>query len=133
MGVIKFSDSSNTYYPLQAFPVGFIYISNSSTSPASTFGGTWTALPSNVFLRNNTTVSLTAAGAATVTVATTQLPSHRHGAPIRSAISSDSGSGRFIACSGKYMTVYTSSTGGGGAHNNIPAYRGCYAWRKTAL
>lgn len=40
---IAFTDDSNT---LSAYPVGAIYISTSSTSPASLFGGTWESIAS---------------------------------------------------------------------------------------
>ena len=40
---IAFTDDSNA---LSAYPVGVIYISTSSTSPASLFGGTWESIAS---------------------------------------------------------------------------------------
>lgn len=33
------------------FPIGFIYMSTNSTSPASTYGGSWSALTDSRFLR----------------------------------------------------------------------------------
>lgn len=40
---------------LDAYPVGAVYISKSSTSPASLFGGTWSAIESGYFLEATTT------------------------------------------------------------------------------
>lgn len=37
--------------PLAAYPVGAVYISTSSTSPASLFGGTWTQISSGYYLK----------------------------------------------------------------------------------
>lgn len=38
----------------KVYPVGAIYISYASTSPATLFGGTWSALPTGKFLRTGT-------------------------------------------------------------------------------
>ena len=43
--------SGNTWYELCPFPVGFIYMSTNGTSPASTYGGSWSALTDSRFLR----------------------------------------------------------------------------------
>lgn len=36
--------ANNSFQTVCPFPVGFVYSSMNSTSPASTFGGTWTAI-----------------------------------------------------------------------------------------
>ena len=36
------------------------------------------------------------------------------------------------AAGNKYTPFYTSENGGGGSHNNMPAYQTLYAWRRTA-
>lgn len=43
-----------TYSPLSAYPVGSIYISVSSTSPASLFGGSWTRIQDRFLLAAGT-------------------------------------------------------------------------------
>ena len=48
---IKDSSSWNTYLNL-IYPVGSYYISNSSTSPATRFGGTWTQITGRVLYCN---------------------------------------------------------------------------------
>ena len=56
------------------FPVGFIYLSQNSTSPATTFGGTWAALNENRFLRPSN--AWTTGGSKKISV--DQMPSHNH-------------------------------------------------------
>ena len=74
--------------PLDAYPVGSVYVSTDSTSPASKFGGTWTQI-SGRFLYCTTT-SKTTGGASSVSytpagtnvgwaVTVAQLPAHCHG------------------------------------------------------
>ena len=56
------------------FPVGFIYLSQNSTSPATTFGGTWAALNEDRFLRPSN--AWTTGGSKKIS--TSQMPSHTH-------------------------------------------------------
>jgi hypothetical protein len=65
------------------YPVGSIYLSVNSTSPATLFGGTWTQLIGS-FLYMSTS-SLTTGGASShahstnaTTLAINQMPSHNH-------------------------------------------------------
>lgn len=57
------------------YPVGAIYASANSTSPASLFGGSWTQI-TNAALRGATNVGYTGSDECTLT--TNQMPSHRH-------------------------------------------------------
>jgi len=73
---------------LQAvYPVGSIYCSYGSTSPATLFGfGTWTKIEGRFLLGANSTYSLgSQGGAATVTLTVNQIPSHSHTASSASA------------------------------------------------
>lgn len=70
--------ASNAFTTVCPFPVGYIYMASTSTSPASTFGGTWTAVtdgrlwsPSNSY---NTT-----SGSWTHTLTVNEMPPHVHG------------------------------------------------------
>ena len=67
--------SGSTWYKICPFPVGFIYLSQKSTSPATTFGGTWAALNEDRFLRPSN--AWTTGGSKKISV--DQMPSHTHG------------------------------------------------------
>lgn len=69
---------------LAAWPIGAVYISVNSTSPASLFGGTWSAIATGRMLVGvdasdaaMDTVEETG-GAKTKTIAATNLPNHTH-------------------------------------------------------
>ena len=73
---------------LQAvYPVGSIYCSYGSTSPAVLFGfGSWTKIEGRFLLGANSTYGLgSTGGAATVTLTVNQIPAHNHSASIASA------------------------------------------------
>lgn len=57
------------------YPVGAIYASANSTSPASLFGGSWTQI-TNAALRGATSVGYT--GSDTHALNTNEMPSHSH-------------------------------------------------------
>lgn len=63
------------------FPVGYVYLSSNNTSPATTYGGTWSALNESRYLR--------LAGAwgtgGSNTISVDQMPSHTHGIEMRVA------------------------------------------------
>lgn len=128
------TDGSNTYLPWQnIYPVGCIYLSYESTSPAQLFGGSWTQL-TGVFLRAANDTATGGANTHTLTVA--EMPSHVHG---QNVTANSGGTGvrkDYVAdqakCAAYPQGINTSSTGGGGAHNNMPAYQDVYAWRRTA-
>lgn len=131
---------------LSAYPVGSIYISYSSTSPATLFGGSWTQLTAGRFLvAAGTGYTLTSTGGeATVTLTESQMPAHRHleyiesdGAarPINSSYGLGSSSyGYNLKGSGNSSAsgMLTESTGGSAAHNNLPPYMAVNMWRRTA-
>ena len=61
------------------YPVGSIYMSVSSTSPATLFGGTWEQLKDRFLLGAGTSYSAGATGgAATHTLTSSEMPSHTH-------------------------------------------------------
>ena len=62
------------------YPVGSIYMSANSTSPATLFGGTWERIQDKFLLcAGSTYAAASTGGAATVTLETANLPSHNHG------------------------------------------------------
>ena len=68
---------------LMVYPVGSIYISVNSTSPASLFGGTWEIL-NDVFLlaAGSYANAGTFGGEAEHTLTVDEMPSHSHGVPL---------------------------------------------------
>ena len=61
------------------YPVGSIYTSTNSTSPATRFGGTWVQIKDRFLLAAGDSYAAGGTGgAATVTLTTANLPSHKH-------------------------------------------------------
>ena len=120
----------------QIYPVGAVYISYTSTSPASLFGGTWTQITGR-FLRMANDVST--GGADTVALTQAQMPSHTHGVQgYFNRVNYNSYSGSEFELSYHRITSDNPSTvtpilevGSGSAHSNMPAYQDLYAWRRT--
>lgn len=120
------------------WPVGAIYMSTSSTSPASLFGGSWSQIADDKFwLPSNT--SLAYGGESTHTLTIAEMPNHAHKHFMNAADESPSASywvpgnafsGRCPVTGGnKFIGEYV---GEGRAHNNLPPFRTCYCWRRTA-
>jgi hypothetical protein len=68
---VRVNSSFETICP---FPVGYVYMSSNSTSPANIYGGTWSTISGGRYMR--------AAGAwgngGSNTITTNNMPSHRH-------------------------------------------------------
>ena len=116
------------------FPVGAIYQSTSSTSPASIYGGGWTPLTDGRFLRPQGSWN-NLGGENTHKLTVAEMPSHFHYYPVILQGYSQSGTNAY----GVYQTyahdqgqLSTRTEGGNAAHNNIPAYRTCYCWYRTS-
>lgn len=58
------------------YPVGSVFISNNSVSPADSIGGTWTKLDSDTFICCGTPNET--GGANSIRLTTDQMPSHNH-------------------------------------------------------
>lgn len=131
---------------LEIYPVGSIYMSVSSTSPASLFGGTWTALEGRFLIGANSTYSAgSTGGAATRTLTEAQMPKHRHtglyangdynyefpyGAANQS-VSSKLGPYTTGGSGGAHHWV-TGYTGSGSAFDTIPPYLAVYMWKRVS-
>lgn len=124
---------------LLPYPVGAIYTSVVSTSPASLFGGTWAAFGAGRVLvginssDSDFNQSQETGGAKTVTLTAAQsgLPSHSHtqrGGGFNGSIGSEPGSN---------INTNLGSTGTTGgqsaseAHENMPPYIVVYMWKRT--
>lgn len=120
------------------YPVGSIYMSVNSTSPATLFGGTWEAIQGKFLLGayGNTYKAGTTGGEATHTLTTREMPNHNHAVYYPNAGADDhSAPGNYPdgPSDSTYYAVgsYTSSEGGGEAHNNMPPYLAVYIWKRT--
>ena len=131
------------------YPVGAIYMSVSSTSPASLFGGTWEQIQDKFLLAAGSSYAAgNTGGEATHTLTENEMPSHTHALRantswgnsetlgawqqyVNSGTLSDVGSSGGTITTSYYYDV-AGRTGGGAAHNNMPPYLVVYVWKRTA-
>lgn len=123
------------------YPKGSYYFSNSSTNPASLFGGGWTAVTGRFPYFNAGTGT---GGSNTHTLTVAEMPSHSHDVKHLDGIDNGvlrvahsnalSGTGWYVVASSgaESTTLQALATGGGQAHNNMPAYKEVYAWYRTS-
>lgn len=122
----------------KVYPVGSIYMSVNSTNPKTLFGGTWVQIKDRFLLAAGTTYKAGATGGeATHTLTENEMPNHNHAVYYPNAGAADhSAPGNYPdgPSDSTYYAVgsYTSSAGGGGAHNNMPPYLSVYMWKRTA-
>lgn len=140
------------------YPVGAIYISTSSTSPASMFGGTWARIKDKFLLSAGDTYAAASTGGSNKhyhttgghTLTTSEIPSHTHKINGNTAMYlSSSSTGLYKSSSVTPGTWaqninsgnnYDGSTGGGGSHSHgntgetttLPPYLAVYVWERTA-
>jgi len=129
------------------YPIGAIYTSITSGSPATVFGGTWVSFgqgrvlvghddasePDSDFVASSTDgSSVLVGGAKTHTLSVDEIPSHTHTV---SGIENPRGTGSDGSEDGASSftnSLTTSATGGGQAHNNLQPYVVVYMWKRTA-
>ena len=124
---------------LDPYPVGAIYISVNSTSPASLFGGTWEVINDRFLLAGSAAHYKygSTGGAATVTLTKDQMPQHQHQfsrVPITD-LELSAGNNFYAERStttGKLVNQNTETQGSNKAHNNMPPYLSVYMWKRTA-
>lgn len=115
------------------YPKGSYYFSNASTNPASLFGGGWTAITGRFPYMNAGTST---GGSNTHTLTVAQMPRHTHEPQVLYANAPAQNAGAQMAewnyghSNVNLLTV--GYTGGGQAHNNMPAYKEIYAWYRTS-
>lgn len=115
------------------YPVGSIYMSASSTSPATLFGGTWKSIGGRFLLGADATYAAgSTGGEATHTLTVSEMPSHNHS--VYGGLEVTSINTNSLAMSGEKVTSYklTGAEGGSEAHNNMPPYLAVYMWQRTA-
>jgi hypothetical protein len=106
------------------YPVGSIYLSVNSTSPATLFGGTWAQLKDrfllgagNVYANGNT------GGEASHALTEGETPWWR---------TVNEASGYSLGNAGGFANRVAISRGSADAHNNMPPYLVVYMWKRTA-
>lgn len=131
---------------LDIYPVGAIYLSVSSTSPETLFGGKWEQIQNRFLLAAGSSYSAGATGGeATHTLTTNEMPSHAHDfargdgtytkyAIVDMAKSTANQWGVHWETQNGYWcnNGQMQNAGGGAAHNNMPPYLAVYMWKRTA-
>ena len=126
---------------LEIYPVGAVYISVNSTSPASLFGGTWERLKDRFLLGAGDSYAAGGTGGeATHTLTVNELPAHTHTATVYGI-----NSGGYTANAARLVykdntttawisegLSWVNSTGGSQSHNNLPPYLAVYMWRRVS-
>jgi hypothetical protein len=114
------------------YPVGSIYMSVNSTSPATLFGGTWQQIEDTFLLSAGSTYTAgDTGGEATHTLTTDEMPSHDHNTN-GSYLNNGAGGSTATWLSWGAGSAKVQATGGGQAHNNMPPYLVVYMWERTA-
>lgn len=161
-GFGSWSDVGGAATLKKAYPVGSIYMSTSSTNPATLFGfGTWERFAAGRMPMGAGGGYTGTGGSATVTLTENQIPSHSHGPGSNTVTSGSTAPDLFLtgvngqisrqpastssSSSARYafmskassntdlgFAASTASAGGGASHNNLPPYIVCYMWQRTA-
>lgn len=128
---------------LSMYPVGAIYISVSSISPATLFGGTWSAFGVGRTLvgynsgDTDFNISEKTGGSKTVSLTVANMPKEFPTPKLASSSNSGSYSTQQFAIGRESGTIYENMNpfkveGGGAAHNNLQPYVTVYMWKRTA-
>lgn len=121
----------------KVYPVGSIYMSVNSASPATLFGGTWERIKDQFLLAAGDKYAAgKTGGEATHTLTENEIPAHRHSIWFPNAGGEQSAAIGYPEAGSK-NTWYaeaskTAGAGGGAAHNNMPPYLTVYVWKRTA-
>lgn len=118
-------------------PVGSIYQSTKSTSPADLFGGAWEQIK-DVFLlaAGDSHAAGSTGGEETHVLTAEEMANHTHGYDYtgQSVTEGVNAIRLYQAASTQYNAYSGKATSncGGQAHNNMPPYLAVYTWRRTA-
>ena len=120
-------------------PIGFIYTSNVSTSPAEIYGGTWEKIKDRFLLASGDSFSAgVTGGEATHKLTSSEMPSHTHDIPNKYLNGGYYGSESWMLTGNGGLrftynhTITSNATGGNEAHNNMPPYLAVYMWKRVA-
>lgn len=128
---------------LAAWPIGSIYMSVSSTSPATLFGGTWERISERFLLGASSSYPAgSTGGESTHKLTQGELPNYSlsvtNGSNVIRSKTGNSADAYVQTQSGGWgipnwesKTVTVASGGSGEAHNNMPPYLVVYMWKRT--
>lgn len=113
------------------YPVGSLYLTVSTTSPASIFGGTWEKLTQDAYLKIVASGAGGTGGRGDHKIQVTNIPSHAHslGGVLSSAYHTTANTSGSSAWGAYGLSNETGTTGGGQAY--YPYYYGIYVWKRT--
>lgn len=126
---------------LSIYPVGSIYMSASSASPASLFGGTWEQLKDRFLLGAGDIYEIgSTGGEAAHELTNEEMPNHNHDGLYYygdSMVTLNAGSnGHKLDSYGNsgsgWSELSTGYSGGGKSHNNMPPYLSVYMWKRVS-
>lgn len=155
---VSINDNSNWTTMLNMiYPVGSYYLSTKSTSPSTMFGGSWSALTGRFLYCNSSTSTGGSNNAIVVShnhsASSSSAGAHTHGISAYSggivftqaglvwqgeggpnySAPIDWGPGLYASSAGAHThTITVSSKGSSGTNANMPQYKACYAWYRTA-
>jgi hypothetical protein len=122
---------------LLAHPVGSFYCTSASDEDtaakiAAKHGGTWEKLPQGTFIRAAGATAGGTGGEASHVLTVSEMPSHSHpySRPVGNVGGWPSIGTGSLTLVGE--TQSTSATGSGAAHNNLPPYKDCHVYERTA-
>lgn len=103
------------------YPVGSIYESTSSVSPATIFGGTWSAISGRMLIGANSTYAIKSTGGeATHTLTDNEMPEHNHGMRLKYADNSGSNAGHTSYWGNYRSSTFQTDMAGGGSAQQSP-------------
>lgn len=115
------------------YPVGALYISTDSKSPAEIYGFTWERLKDRFLLAAGDTYAAgSTGGEAEHKLTVAEMPSHTHEFSVQNNYSNgSSGNDRELkrTNTGGFAATYA---GGDQPHNNMPPYLAVYVWKRIA-
>jgi hypothetical protein len=118
------------------YPVGSIYVSVSSNSPAELFGGKWTQIKDTFLLASGSTYAAgSTGGEATHQLTEDEMPKHRHNCSYDQYVSTGTNTAYVhdnVNQKYKTLTYTTDYAGGDKAHNNMPPYLAVYVWKRVS-
>jgi hypothetical protein len=136
-----YATSGHAHSALTYWPIGSIYQSTVSTSPATLFGGgTWVALEGKFLVGKASAGTFNTAGATggeeTHQLTEAEMPSHNHWLRERYGTDTAGTNGLPLASNSDtyriHHTTAITDAGSDYAHNNLPPYEVVYMWKRTA-